>query len=82
MDGYTPQDMLKHGRNLLAAAHEEYLSMQEQGYDEDESYWSALEGVSTNNFDSLAIIWAAGAVSLALHDEDVMKAIEETICFG
>lgn len=79
---YRPQDVLRHGQLLLESAREEYLDMQSQGYDEDESYWSAFEGVCANNFDTLAIIWAAGAVSLALNSEDVSKAIEESICSG
>ena len=79
MKRYTPQEMLAYGRKLIADAREEYLSMQQQGYDKDEAYWSAFEGICTSNFDSLAVIWAAGAVSLALNSEDVRTAIDEGI---
>lgn len=82
MERFTPQEVLEHGKKLLADAHNEYLSLLAQGYSEDDAYWTAWDGAGANNFDDIAIIWAAGAVGIALESEDVRTAIEEGICFG
>lgn len=82
MDRYTTQEVLEHGRKLLADAHRAYIEFLEEGYSEDEAYLGAWEGAGANNFDDIAIIWAAGAISLALESEDVREAIEQGVCFG
>ena len=41
MERFTPQEVLEHGKKLLADAHNEYLSLLEQGYSEDDACWTA-----------------------------------------
>ncbi len=78
----TPNEMFEYGKKLLADAHREYEKMLDEGIGKDDAYWAVFDGLGADNYDTLAIIWAAGALSYVFESDDVMEAIEEVICFG